>query len=148
MNELNVFMSVGGTISDKQELFVAARWKTDCAPKGWFRTRWGGMPSAFDSPLKTVTELMDKCVGCLVIALERSYFPSGMEKRGGPKESPLSNVKLPTPWNQIEAAMAYSRGLPLMVVVEDGLRGEGLLERGYDWYVQSVTPEATVAAFE
>ena len=38
--------------------------------------------------------------------------------------------------------MDYSRGLPLMVVVEDGLRGEGLLERGYDWYVQSVTPEA------
>jgi hypothetical protein len=55
---------------------------------------------------------------------------------------PLADVKLPTPWNHIEAAMAYARGLPLMVVVEAGLRSEGLLERGYDWYVQSVKPEA------
>jgi hypothetical protein len=29
-----------------------------------------------------------------------------------------------------------------MVIVEAGLKSEGLLERGYDWYVQSVKPEA------
>ena len=73
---------------------------------------------------------------------ERSYFASGIEKRGGPKEIALSDVKLPTPWNQIEAAMAYARGLPLMIIVEAGLKSEGLLERGYDWYVQWVKPEA------
>ncbi len=139
--ELNVFMSVGGTISDKQELFVRAV-EDRLRSEGLVPHTVGRNAFSSDSPLKTVTNLMDKCMGCLVIALERSYFPSGMDKRGGPKESPLTNVKLPTPWNQIEAAMAYSRGLPLMVVVEDGLRGEGLLERGYDWYVQSVTPEA------
>lgn len=38
--------------------------------------------------------------------------------------------------------MSYARGLPLMVVVEAGLKSEGLLERGYDWYVQWVNPEA------
>ena len=38
--------------------------------------------------------------------------------------------------------MAYARGLPLMVIVEAGLKSEGLLERGYDWYVQSVKPDA------
>jgi hypothetical protein len=85
---------------------------------------------------------MDKCLGAVVIALERSFFASGTERRGGPKEFALTNVKLPTPWNQIEAAMAYSRGLPLMVIVESGLKSEGLLERGYDWYVQWVKPEA------
>jgi hypothetical protein len=141
MDELHVFMSVGGTISDKQESFVRAV-EDRLRAEGLVPHTVGRNAFSVDAPLKTVTDLMDKCVGCLVIALERSYFPSGMEKRGGPKEAPLSNVKLPTPWNQIEAAMAYSRGLPLMVVVEDGLRGEGLLERGYDWYVQSVTPEA------
>ena len=77
-----------------------------------------------------------------MIALERSYFASGTEKRGGFKEIAIADVKLPTPWNQIEAAMAYASGLPLMVVVEAGLKSEGLLERGYDWYVQSVKPEA------
>jgi hypothetical protein len=91
-----------------------------------------------DAPLKTVTELLDACSGAVVIALERFYFPSGAEKRGGSKEIALTDVKLPTIWNQVEAAMAYTRGLPLMVIVETGLKGEGLLQRGYDWYVQWV----------
>jgi len=95
-----------------------------------------------DAPLKTITELLARCSGIVVIALERSYFASGTEKRGGFKEIAIADVKLPTPWNQIEAAMAYASGLPLMVVVEAGLKSEGLLERGYDWYVQSVKPEA------
>ena len=69
-------------------------------------------------------------------------MPQAFERRGGPKEGALSEVKLPTPWNHIEAAMSYARGLPLMVVVEAGLKSEGLLERGYDWYVQWVNPEA------
>ena len=34
--------------------------------------------------------------------------------------------------------MAFSRGLPLLVMPERGVRSEGLLERGFDWYVQSV----------
>ena len=38
--------------------------------------------------------------------------------------------------------MAYSRNHPLMVIVESGLKSEGLLERGNDWYVQWVKPEA------
>src|SRR5262245_17675978 len=37
--------------------------------------------------------------------------------------------------------MAYSRGHPLMVIVEHGIKSEGLLERGYDWYVQWVKPD-------
>ena len=47
-----------------------------------------------------------------------------------------------TPYNQVEAAMAYCFGHPLLVIVEDSLRQEGLLEKGNDWYVQSVKPNA------
>ena len=49
----------------------------------------------------------------------------------------LENEGLPTVWNQIEAAMAYTLGRPLLVIVEDGLVSEGLLEGKYDWIVQS-----------
>ena len=38
--------------------------------------------------------------------------------------------------------MAHSRGHPLLVIVENGIKSEGLLEPGYDWYVQRVDPEA------
>jgi hypothetical protein len=79
----------------------------------------------------------------VVIALERSYFPAGLDKRGGPRQVSLTDTRLPTPWNQIEAAMAYTKHLPLLVIVEAGLKAEGLLESGYDWYVQTLPLEAT-----
>ncbi|MFO0872472.1 MAG: hypothetical protein U0575_00685 [Phycisphaerales bacterium] len=141
MNELNVFVSVGGTATEKQEAFVRAV-EDRLRSEGLAPHTVGRNTFSADAPLKTVTELLDKCSGAVVIALERTYFPAGIEKRGGPKESTLTEIKLPTPWNQIEAAMSYARGLPLLVIVEAGLKSEGLLERGYDWYVQWVNPEA------
>ena len=140
MSELNVFVSVGGTATEQQEAFVRAV-EDRLRSEGLVPHTVGRNTFSADAPLKTVTELIDKCAGAVVIALERSYFASGTEKRGGPKEIALSEVRLPTPWNQIEAAMAYARGLPLMVVVESGLKSEGLLERGNDWYVQWMKAE-------
>ena len=141
MNELNVFVSVGGTATEQQEAFVRSV-EDRLRSEGLVPHTVGRNTFSADAPLKAVTQLLDQCSGTVVIALERSYFVSGTEKRGGPKEAALSDVKLPTPWNHIEAAMAYTRGLPLMVIVEAGLKSEGLLARGYDWYVQSVKPEA------
>lgn len=140
VNDLNVFVSVGGTATEQQEAFVCAV-EDRLRSEGIIPHTVGRNTFSSDAPLKTVTELLDRCSGAVIIALERYYFASGIEKRGGAKASALGEVKLPTPWNQIEAAMAYARGLPLMVIVEAGLKSEGLLERGYDWYVQSVTPE-------
>jgi hypothetical protein len=34
--------------------------------------------------------------------------------------------------------MAYTRGLPLLVIAEHGLQSEGLLESRYDWRVKWV----------
>ncbi|WP_078119459.1 hypothetical protein [Thiosocius teredinicola] len=137
MNELDVFVSVGGTATDKQEAFVRAV-EDRLRSEGLVPHTVGRNTFSSDAPLKTVTELMDKCSGTVVIALERMYFAEGFDKRGGEKQKALSDVKLATPWNQIEAAMAYSHDHPLLMVVEEGLKSEGLLERGYDWYVQWV----------
>ena len=145
MSELNVFVSVGGTATEQQESFVRAV-EERLRSEGLIPHTVGRNAFSVDSPLKTVTELLDKCSGTVVIALERMYFSNGVEKRGGLKESPVVDVKLATPWNQIEAAMAYSRGHPLMVIVEAGVKNEGLLERGYDWYVQSVPVDSSVLA--
>jgi hypothetical protein len=140
MNQLNVFVSVGGTVTEQQEAFVRAV-EDRLRSEGLIPHTVGRNTFSADAPLKAVTELLDNCAGTVVIALERKYFPTGIEKRGGPRETPLAEVKLATPWNQIEAAMAYSRGHPLMVIVEQGIWTEGLLEPGYDWYVQSVKPD-------
>ena len=70
-----------------------------------------------------------QCAGAVVIALERTYFAEGIDKRGGgeTRERILKDVRLPTTWNHIEAALSYAQGLPLLVIVEEGLKEEGLL---------------------
>jgi hypothetical protein len=140
MTAVNVFVSVGSTATEEQEAFVRAV-EDRLRSEGLVPHTVGRNTFSADAPLKTVTDLMDRCSGTVVIALERSFFPTGVEKRGGPNEARLSEVRIATPWNHIEAAMSYARGLPLMVIVEAGLKSEGLLEPGYDWYVQLVKPE-------
>jgi hypothetical protein len=135
----NIFVSLGATSNEEQEAFVRAV-EDRLRSEGLVPHTVGRNTFSSDAPLKKVIELLESCQGVVVIALERSFFPAGTEKRGGPNETQLSNVKLPTPWNHIEAAMAYSRRLPLLVVVDSGLKSEGLLEHGYDWYVQRIKP--------
>ncbi|MEP3276972.1 MAG: hypothetical protein ABJN26_22695 [Stappiaceae bacterium] len=137
MADLDIFLSVGGTANAKQETFVSSV-EDRLRSEGLISHTVGRNTFSADAPIRTVEKLMDKCVGTIVIALERSYFSEGLEKRGGDKEQALANIRLPTPWNHIEAAMSYTRGLPILVLVEEGLKNEGLLEHGYDWYVQTV----------
>jgi hypothetical protein len=79
---------------------------------------------------------MQACAGTIVVAFERLHITDGVELRGHAAPIPLADVNLPTVWNQIEATMAYTLGQPLLAIVEAGLRDEGLLEQGYDWYVK------------
>jgi hypothetical protein len=138
---VHVFVSVGGTANDTQETFVRAV-EDRLRSEGMVPHTVGRNTFSADSPFKAVTDVMDKCAGVVVIALERLHFPAGTEKRGGDHAKPLADVKLSTAWNQIEAAIAYRRGVPLLVLVEEGLRTDGLLEKGFDWYVQTVKLEA------
>jgi len=139
MAEMDVFVSVGGTATAEQEVFVQAveqRLRSEgLNPRTLGRNAFGS-----EAPLKTISDLMENCVGTVVIALERTWFAEGLERRNGPKEKHLQNVSYPTPWNQIEAALSYSRGLPLLVILDEGVQSEGLLEPGYDWYVQKIMP--------
>ena len=137
MAEQNVFVSVGSTANDTQESFVRAV-EDRLRAEGLIPHTVGRNTFSSDSPFKAINELMTRCSGVVVIALERLYVAQGTEKRGGPNQSSFSDVRMATAWNQIEAAMAYCRGIPLLVLVEDGLRADGLLEKGFDWYVQAI----------
>ncbi|HXQ73216.1 MAG TPA: hypothetical protein VN844_22140 [Pyrinomonadaceae bacterium] len=134
-----IFVSVGKTSTPEQEEFVKAiedRMRAEgLTPCTVGRNYWTA-----GAPLKKVIELMRECSGVVIIALERTYFPAGVERRGHPEAQELKEVRLPTPYNQVEAAMAYCYGHPLLVIVEDSLRTDGLLEKGNDWYVQHLKP--------
>lgn len=137
MDNIDVFVSVGGTSTMEQESFVVAV-EERLKAEGLIPYTVGRNTFSSDAPLKTITSLMNSCSATVVIALQRKYFPEGFDKPGGEKQKELQNIKLSTPWNQIEAAMAYSHGHPLLVIVEEGLTYEGLLEEGNEWYVMSL----------
>lgn len=139
---MNVFVSVGSTASPSQEDFVRAV-EERLRVEGLVPQTVGRNFFSADSPFTAVTKLMESCSGVVVIALERLYVESGTEKRGGPSQAPIQGIKVATPWNQIEATMGYVHKLPLLVLVEEGVRADGLLEKGLDWYVQTVTLDAS-----
>jgi hypothetical protein len=131
-----VFLSVGGGRTEDQEAFVKAI-------KDYFLSRdveantveYG---TSNKQPLKDVEQRMKRCYGAAVLAFERTRIGLGMSRPGAKSQEELKDVRLPPVWNQIEATMAYTRGLPLLVLVEDGLQCEGMLESKYDWRVKLV----------
>ena len=138
-----IFLSVGRTYTPQQESFVTSLegflTSQGLTPQTVGRTYFSSL-----QPLKAVVELMEDCAGTIILAFERTQILQAVEKRGSKDERQLADLKLPTVWNQIEATVAYSKGHPLLVIVEEGLKSEGLLEEGYDWYVGRIplSPEA------
>lgn len=136
---MDVFVSVGTGLSPEQEQFVHAV-ESRLRALGLEPKTIGRNTFTVDAPLRAVKDLMDGSRGVVVIALERFQFPRGVERAGSAQERELADVRLPTVWNQIEAAMAYVKGLPLLVIVDENIRADGLLEKGNDWFVQSLAP--------
>jgi len=134
---MNVYVSVG-VYNAEQEEFVK-HVEDRLRVEGLVPQTVGRNVFTADSPFLAVNELMDKCRGVVIIALERLHIESGIEKSGGPDQAPLRSVKICTPWNHIEASLGYARRLPLLVIVQEGVRADGFLERTLGRNVQTVT---------
>ena len=139
----NVFLSIGRIYTKEQEIFVSAiedyLRENELTPRALGRTDFSSQ-----QPLKFIEEVMRECSGTVVIAFERLHIENAIEFRTGDSEREHSNVKIPSVWNQIEAGMAYVLGHPLLVIMEKGLKSDGILEFGYDWYVQHVEIDSKV----
>ncbi|MEZ4685973.1 MAG: hypothetical protein R3B47_07860 [Bacteroidia bacterium] len=62
-----------------------------------------------------------------MLALERYYVQNGCEKRGSEQENEIIDKSYTSPWLHIEAAIARSLDLPLMILKDKALRNEGLI---------------------
>jgi hypothetical protein len=131
---MDIFVSVGTGLNQRQEAFVGAV-EARLRTLGFNPCTIGRNTFSTEAPMSAIIELMDRCAGAVVIAVERYFFERGSERRGSDRECALGTASLPTSWNQIEAAMAYGRRLPLLVVVDEDLKCDGLLEKGNDWFV-------------
>ncbi len=76
-------------------------------------------------PLNEVIQLMEGCYGAIILGIPQIEVHSGKLKG----EEITSRFSLGTEWNHIEAALAYSLQLPVLVI-HDATVGRGIFDRG------------------
>ena len=80
-------------------------------------------------PLREVLILAKHCAGGVILGFEQTYAPAGVRKRDTPEQKPITEVRVPTAWNHLEAGILFSLGLPLLVFREDGV-ADGIFDNG------------------
>lgn len=77
-----------------------------------------------DLPLKEVLRMVKHCSGGIILGFEQFRASAG-EFKPGSRNAKTANtsVSFPTPWNQLEAGILFSAGLPIMIFREPGIIG-------------------------
>ncbi len=128
--KLRVFISVGATYTDQQELFVST-FEQLLESQGCHRLVVGRDAPAARQPILQVKDLIKKADAVVVIAFTRHLVKEAVEKPGAndPNQTiEYKNKRYPTVWNQIEAGIAFGLGRPLLIFVEEGLKQEAMLK--------------------
>ncbi|MCK1383922.1 hypothetical protein [Bradyrhizobium sp. 21] len=81
-----------------------------------------------EAPLKEVIQISRRCSGGIVLGFTQTLVQAGIAKPGV-RDTPLSNVPMPTPWNHLEAGILFSLRLPVLVFREPGITG-GIFDEG------------------
>ena len=85
-------------------------------------------------PLTAIRRLMLESNGVLVIAFRRYEIINGKANPDsdidGVNGFEISNQWKTSPWCQIEPAMAFQIGLPILILREKGVIADGILEKG------------------
>lgn len=77
-----------------------------------------------ESPLDEVITIMDDCKGAIILGYPQIYVLSSVIKESG-----KDDFLLPTEWNHIEAALAYMKKMPLLIIHHKGIT-RGIFEHG------------------
>lgn len=86
-----------------------------------------------EAPLTSIRRLMLESNGLLTIAFRRGFIEAGVSKPNsdiGENGFDLSDKWITSPWCQIEPAMAFQVGLPILIFRENGVIDDGVLEKG------------------
>jgi hypothetical protein len=81
-------------------------------------------------PLREVHTIARHCSGAVILGFEQIRADAGTIKPGTPKQTPITTpISFPTPWNQLEAGILFSMGLPMLVFREPSISG-GIFDTG------------------
>jgi hypothetical protein len=76
-----------------------------------------------DLPLTEVLRMVRHCSGGVILGFKQFETASGEFRVGSKKAKKARKVSFPTPWNQLEAGILFSAGLPIMIFSEPGIQG-------------------------
>lgn len=88
----------------------------------------------YDAPLIGIRRILTHCCGLVSVAFRRTHaeivtrYPESDVP--GRSTEDMSDVWLTSPYCQIEPAMAFQLGLPILILREQGVLAEGVLETG------------------
>jgi hypothetical protein len=98
-------------------------------------------------PLREVYILAKHCAGGVILGSEQTYAPSGIRKRATKEEKAVSDIRVPTAWNHLEAGMLFCLGLPLLVFREDAI-SDGIFDPGVTDVFVHPMPSASLSSTE
>lgn len=123
---MNIFISRPSTIGDAFEAPYAA-FQQHLASKGIVMKRLGGENYSRKAPLRAVVDLIGDCRGAIILGYPQVEFSSQAKRSAKVQDS--YSYAFPTPWNQIEGAIAYASNKPILVVAHTGITG-GVFDHG------------------
>ncbi|ARU61818.1 hypothetical protein CBW65_12845 [Tumebacillus avium] len=128
-----VFLSYPVPFTQKQKKFIE-RVCEELEGKGLQPRTLGVTDYDMDAPLTAIRRLMVESNGLLTIAFRRAYIHDGTGKPNSDLENvqsyDISEKWLTSPYCQIEPAMAFQIGLPILIFREKGVMADGILEKG------------------
>ena len=124
-----IFLSISQPINEYQNYFLkklqAKLIKLDFDPRTIGVTDYD-----METPLAGIRRLLLETNGMITIAFKRINIESGVSKPGTEKEKKICNKWLSSSFCQIEPAMAFQIGLPILIFREKGVIEEGVFEKG------------------
>jgi len=130
--KIPIFLSYPKPYNSKQEELIS----NVCDyldSRGFIGRTLGVTDYDMDEPLTAIRRLMLECNGIMTIALRRSIIKQGEGKPLsdiGEANYLINNQWITSPYCQIEPAMAFQIGLPILIFREKGVIPEGILEKG------------------
>lgn len=132
-NKIPIFLSYPKPINRLQQRFIDIL-QIELEKRGIYPRNMGVGEYSMDAPMVAIRRIMSETRGCLCVAFRRTYIQNGESKSGadieGQRPSKIADVWYTSAFSQIEPAMAFQQGIPLLIFREKGVIEEGILEKG------------------